>query len=237
MRTQTMLHAAALCLAAIPLAHAEPARVRPVDDSLLATMRGRGIPGETITGFQLVVVSTWSGGPGAAAATGTVRVRGLGTARPQVQTDSMAGGSGMITGGGAGSTGGTLRVQGVSQLTQVAGDGNQGHNSFELRLVPDGTTMPAMSNGPFDASYDGAGGTQARVNADGRGGITVAITTAAGQALQAFGGGGVVQSLAIRGNAQTVANNAVLTVLTRPSGAMAGVALLRQLQNMMPNHP
>ena len=237
MRRQSIIHAAILCLSAAPLAHAEPACVHAVDDSLLATMRGRGIPGMTITGFQLVAVSTWNGGSGEVSAASTVRVSGLDRSQPRILADSTASGSGAVSNGGPGVTGGALPVQGLGQLTQVAGDGNLGHNSFALRLIPDAAVLPALPGGSLDASYTGADGTRATVEADGRGGITIAIATPAGQSLQAFGGGGVVQSLAIGGNAQTVLNSAVLTVLARPSGGIAGAALLRQLQNAMPTRP
>lgn len=231
--------AALLGLGLACTARAETAvpRIVALDDAQLAQARGRGLPaGQAITGFQLQLVSTWIAPQGAVGAAGTVQVEGLGGGPPSVRVAGQASGNGAPGGGGPGSASGGLPVQGVGQLTQVAGDANQGYNRFTLRLVDTSTGLPALSAGSLGASYAGRG-TSASVAGDGHGGLVVAISTPAGSALQSVGGvGSFTQALRIVGNGQRVDNSAMLTVLTRSAPGLGAAGLLSTLQNMIPRH-
>ena len=206
--------------------------IRVVGDAQLAQARGRGIPGNAITGFRLELVSSWNNPQGALGASGTLQVSGLGGAQPAVQWVGSAGGRGSISGAATGSTSGALEVGGIGQLTQVAGDANQATNSFTLQLLPDGTALAPIAPGAAAASYS-AGGASARIGSDGHGGLVLAIVTPLGSATQAFGSA-IGQALHISGDGQTVRNDAVLTVLTHASSGIASPALLQQLRNAMP---
>ena len=214
----------------------QTAQVRVASDALLAQARGRGLPASAITGFRLELASTWSGAQGTLDASAAVQVDGLGGSRPVVQFASAAGGSGSVSGTPSGNAAGALQVQGVGQLTQVAGDGNQGRNSFVVRLVDSsGGTSALPGAGSLGARY-GAGASSASVSSDGSGGVVLAIDTPLGAATQAVGaaGGYVSQMLRIVGDGQTVSNSATLTVMTRAAAVAAAPTLLGQLRNMMP---
>lgn len=231
--------AALLGLGLTCTAQAEPAapRIVALTDSQLAQARGRGLPaGPAITGFELQLVSTWSAPQGAVGAAGTLRVDGLGSGQPSVRLSGQASGSGAPAGAAPGSASGVLPVQGVGQLTQVAGDANQGYNRFTLRLLDTAAGLPPLDSGQLAASYVGPGAS-ASVAGDGHGGIVVAISTPAGSAMQSVGGlGSFTQTLRILGNGQSVNNSAVLTVLTRSTPGSGAAGLLNTLQNMIPRH-
>ena len=227
-RTLSILLLSAACAAV----HATPPLVRVVGDTRLAQARGRGLPGDAITGFRLELVSSWSNPQGTLDAGGTLQVSGLGSAQPAVQLVGSAGGQGSIAGTVAGRVGGALAVGGIGQLTQVAGDANQAGNSFTLRLLPDGTALAPIMPGATAASYRAATAS-AQIGSDGHGGLLLSIATPLGSATQSFGKV-VGQTLQIVGNGQAVRNDAVLTVLTHAAGGNAAPALLQQLRNAMP---
>ncbi len=234
-----IIHFSPLLLALLaPGVQAAAPEVRVAPDALLAQARGRGLPATAITGFRLELASSWSGAQGALDARAAVQVDGLGAGRPLAQFSSAAGGSGSVSGVPTGSAAGSLQVHGVGQLTQVAGDANQGQNSFVVRLVDGAGAAPALPGaGGLGASYQ-AGASSASVSGDGRGGVVLAIATPLGVATQAVGaaGGYVSQMLRIVGDGQRVSNSALLTVMTQATAGAAAPALLGQLHNMMPRH-
>ncbi len=221
-------------------AHAaqQPIAIRVVGDAQLALAQGRGLPaGGAITGFRLVLASTWNAPQGALSAGTTLQLNGLGSSRPSLVVSSRASGVGSIDGTANGIATGGLQIRGVGQLTQVAGNANQGGNSFAVRLVDVGTSLPPVDAGSLGASYASAG-SSATVGSDGHGGVVVSISTPLGSASQSIGGGtgDVSQALRILGNGQSASNSAVLTVLTRSLPALGTASLLGQLQNMIPRH-
>ena len=219
-----------------PAALASLPEVRVAPDALLAQARGRGLPATTITGFRLELASSWSGAQGALDASAAVQVDGLGRGLPQAQFASSAGGTGTVSGAPTGNAAGGLQVQGVGQLTQVAGDANVGSNRFVVRLADASTALqPLPAAGRLGARYV-VGAASATVSGDGRGGVALEIATPLGVAAQSVGGvGGYVrQMLRIVGDGQRVSNSATLTVMTRSAVAAAAPALLVQLGNMMP---
>jgi hypothetical protein len=219
-----------------PAAHASQPEVSVASDALLAQARGRGLPATAITGFRLELASSWIGAQGALEASAAVQVDGLGRARPQVQFASSAGGSGIVSGTRTGNAAGALQVQGVGQLTQVAGNANVGSNGFIVRLADTSTALTSMpAAGSLGARYVSGEGS-ASASGDGRGGVVLEIATPLGVAAQSIGaaGGYVSQMLRIVGDGQRVSNRATLTVMTASATAQATPALLGQLRNMMP---
>lgn len=149
----------------------------------------------------------------------------------------------------ASATGGqNVSVNGVSQITQVAGDGNVGTNSTVIDFNGAG-----ISTSTSNAGQGAGGGTASAVatSASGNvkagvsfvnGGVAVTLQTPAGIATQTIapagiqGGGSIAQLLQIAGNGQAVVNQLKLSIQTLPmSGAlMRQIGVLQALQNSAP---
>ncbi len=125
-----------------------------------------------------------------------------------------------------------VSVAGVSQITQVAGNGNVGANStvidFNGSGVGSGTTVTATS--PTATATSASGNVKAGISF-ANGGVAVTVQTPAGVATQTIvpagvqRGGSIAQLLQIAGNGQAVINQLKLSIQTQPMSA----ALLRQL--------
>ncbi len=140
----------------------------------------------------------------------------------------------------ANATGGQhVSVNGVSQVTQVAGNGNVGMNSTVIDFNGDSASSLATngasgsnsnSNSNLNATATSASGNVKAGIAFGSGGVAVTVQTPAGVATQTItpaafqGSGSIAQLLQIAGNGQAVVNQLQLSIKTLPMSA----ALLRQ---------
>jgi hypothetical protein len=244
-----------------------------VDDDVLSHQTGKGAGGMMVSGLVLQLLSQWqmpNGGSASAQGTLTVSTNANNALTAQVTTSAQASdgpGHGNAYGnanGNAGhgngvtadtrttganpqasATGGqTVSVSGVSQVTQVAGNGNVGANSTVIDFSGStptplaGTT--ASTSTAANASPNAINASAAATSASGNvtagvtfagGGVAVTVQTPAGIATQtispasARGSGSIAQLLQIAGNGQAVVNQLKLSVQTQPMSA----ALLRQL--------
>jgi hypothetical protein len=134
-----------------------------------------------------------------------------------------------------------VSVNGVSQVTQVAGDGNVGvnaaqidfnNNAAQLANIAGGTNAPA-------ASASNSTGTIKAGISFGNGGVTVALQTPAGLATQTVApnnaqqAGSIAQLLQIAGNNQQVANQLQLHLQTQQMSPLLQrqLGVLQALQN------
>lgn len=213
--------AAATPASALPpstAAELPPVRVELVDDATLASMTGKYYGADMLTGVRIDLVSTLSTGQGGSAtATGSLWVRRTDSGF-EVHIDSHA----AATEGGAPTaatqnvaTGGeNLGVQGIGQVTQIAGDGNRMGNLAVIRIGGDAGT-PAGFNGQASAQA-GAGDLVARVSFVGGGvqlglgatGATIRQDVMPGEA------GRVMQLGQIAGNGFTASNSLQLQMMT-----------------------
>lgn len=224
-------------------AQAPAMHIRKVDNSVLAGMRGgyEGLP--MITGFTVAMVSQWQDRQQQVMAQAQVDVRSLDSGRPVVSGSTSVSFQG--SGGNLAETPQSGRLvsgsippglRGIGQITQVAGDSNSAYNQMVVRLVPDSGAGP-QSASPLQ-SQRSEGGYQASVTL-GDGGVQIGIAGPLGQLQQRLGigsAGSLAQLAQVHGDSQTVLNQMVLTLLTRPAGAGGG-SISGLLSNMMPAHP
>jgi hypothetical protein len=210
-----------------------------VGDDVLAEQTGKGAGGEMISGFVLNVLSQWQMPNGASAvAQGSLAVtsNGNGQMSEQVSTSAQVFDKKHDRSDGANpnaiATGGqSISVNGVSQVTQVAGNGNVGSNSttidFSNASIP---SIPGAANSPTASASNASGSIKAGI-AFGNGGVTVALQTPAGLATQSIApnntqqAGAIAQLLQIAGNNQAVSNQLQLHLQTQQLSGN----LLRQL--------
>lgn len=146
-----------------------PVRAEVVDDATLAGINGKYYGANMLVGLRIDVISTLhTAQQGTAQASGSLVIRRNG-GRFQVfvgsQTQAEAGGdaapaTGIATGGEG------LRIDGVGQITQIAGDGNRLSNLTSIRFVSDmpgvdglnGATSSQSSAGPMTAQITFADG-------------------------------------------------------------------------------
>lgn len=131
----------------------------------------------------------------------------------------------------ASATGGqNVSVSGVSQITQVAGNGNVGANSTVIDFNGSGPAPTVTTTSPTAAATSASGNVKAGISF-ANGGVAVSVQTPAGIATQTIApagaqrGGSIAQLLQIAGNGQGVVNQLKLSIQTQPMSA----ALLRQL--------
>ncbi|MGN6318054.1 peptidase C39 [Trinickia sp.] len=194
-------------------------------------------------------------GNGKGLGNGSVSVTGAAGA---TVTSSLAPAAGTGANPQASASGGQgVSVNGVSQITQVAGDGNVGANSTVIDFngtsastlagnagpsLGQGTNAnagnAASANSPTATATSASGNVKAGISFAG-GGVSVSLQTPAGIATQTIspagmqGGGSIAQLLQIAGNGQAVVNQLKLSVQTLPmSGAlMRQLGVLQALQN------
>jgi hypothetical protein len=232
-----------------------------VDDDVLSHQTGKAPGAEMVSGLVLDLMSQWQMPNGAAAtAHGRLTVTTLpdNTLSAQVSTSAQAN-DGVAHGNGnhygnvsssAGASAGTganaqasatggqnVSINGVSQVTQVAGNSNIGMNSAVIDFdgpgasaIGTGGAAGTNSNSASASATSASGSVNASVTF-GNGGVALSLQTPAGIARQtiatagAQGSGSIAQSIQVAGNAQAVLNQLQLSVQTH---AMSG-ALLRQL--------
>jgi hypothetical protein len=230
--------------------------VQPVDDEVLAQQTGKGAGGTMISGFVLDVLSQWQLPNGASAmAQGTLtatqnaagQIAATVNTLAQVNSNaaSMNGGAGAGNtganpnagaGAGAGNTGAnpnasvsggqSVAVNGVSQVTQVAGNNNVGSNAAQIDFTSAPVTLASSNGSPSAAASNSTGTIKAGITF-GSGGVTVALQTPAGLATQTISPSNaqIAQLLQIAGNNQQVVNQLQLHLQTQQMSA----AMVRQL--------
>ncbi|WP_118180754.1 peptidase C39 [Paraburkholderia phosphatilytica] len=216
-------------------------KCQAVGDDVLAQQTGRGAGGEMISGFVLNLLSQWQLPNGATAvAQGSLSVAQNTANQLSANVSTLA----RVTdpGGGSGNNGANpnasvnggqnVSVNGVSQITQVAGNGNLGINGAQIDFnnsTASVSTMPGGSNALSSAAENAAGTIKAGISFGGNG-VTVALQTPAGISTQtitpsnAMGTSSIAQLLQIAGNNQQVANQLQLHLQTQQMSA----AMIRQ---------
>ncbi|MDE1183636.1 peptidase C39 [Paraburkholderia sp.] len=208
-------------------------KVQPVDDDVLSQQTGKYAGSSMISGFVLTVLSQWQAPNGATAlAQGTLTAVQNAAGQMQATVSTLA----KVTEGALGDTGANpnaqvnggqnVAVNGVSQVTQVAGDRNLGSNSAVIDFNNNNVASLGTA-GPAASTATNSTGTVKAGIAFGSNGVTVAVQTPAGIATQTIkpGSAQIAQLLQIAGNSQQVANQLQLHLQTQPMSA----AMLRQV--------
>jgi hypothetical protein len=215
-----------------------------VGDDVLAQQTGKGAGGQMISGFVLNVLSQWQLPNGAnALAQGSLSVARDAANALTANVNTLA----RVTDGrgnpgadpNAQTIGGQrIAVNGVSQVTQVAGDRNAGFNTATIDFNNNPQLLAGGTNAQSAAASNPAGNVKAGISF-GNGGVTVALRTPAGIASQTIApsnaqqAGAIAQLLQIAGNNQQVANQLQLSLQTTPmsSSMLRQAGVLQALQN------
>ncbi|WP_322033660.1 peptidase C39 [Paraburkholderia sp. J76] len=228
-------------------------RCEAVGDDVLAHQTGKYAGSDMISGFVLNLVSQWHLPNGATAvAQGALAVaqNAANQVSAQVKTyatviDPTQGGSTSANSGAnpnATATGGqNVSVNGVSQITQVAGNGNMGANAATLSYdnnAPQIANLPGASQSSASAS-NASGSIKAGVSF-GSNGVNVSLQTPAGIATQnilpgnAQQAGAIAQLVQVAGNNQQVANQLQLSLQTQQmtSQMIRQTGVLQALRNL-----
>ncbi|WP_434660607.1 peptidase C39 [Paraburkholderia sp. A3BS-1L] len=230
---------------------AQPVRCELVDDEVLAHQTGKYAGSDMISGFVLSVLSQWQLPNGASAVAQGALAVSQNTANhlsASVQTsarvtDPMPGGTNPGNSGAtpnASASGGqNVSVNGVSQITQVAGNNNVGSNAATIDYSHALQIAGMAGANQTSAAASNANGTIKAGIAFGGNGINVTLQTPAGMATQnimpgsAQQAGAIAQLLQVAGNNQQVANQLQLSLQTQQLSAQmirqAGV--LQALRN------
>jgi hypothetical protein len=210
---------------------------QPVDDDVLSHQTGKYAGSDMISGFVLSLLSEWQLPNGATAiAQGALSVAQSVTNQVTAQIRTSA----SVTGGNdthntganpnAVATGGqNVAVNGISQITQVAGNGNAGSNGASIDYS---NSLPQITGGTNQTSAfaSNASGNITAGISFANNSINLSLQTPAGIATQsvvpsnAQQAGAIAQLLQIAGNNQQVANRLALTLQTQQMSA----AMIRQ---------
>jgi hypothetical protein len=213
----------------------EAIRWQAVGDDVLAHQTGKFANGQMISGFVLNLLSQWNLPNGSnALAQGSLTVAQNAANQMSATVNTMAR---VINGGDGGmganpaatvSGGQSISVNGVSQVTQVAGDRNVGMNGAQIDFS-NGVPLAGGSNATSASAANLAGNVRASISFN-NGGVNIALQTPAGLATQSIAPGGasqagsIAQLVQIAGNNQQVANQLQLHLQT----AQMSPAMLRQ---------
>lgn len=213
-----MAAATAMPAAALPpLPAPPPLRVELVDDATLASLTGKFYGADMLAGVRIELVSTLADAQGGTAtASGALYLRRTDTGF-DVQLDARADASAGT--GPSPSTenvavgGEQIAVEGISQISQIAGDGNRMGNLAVIRIG--GDVAPAGGwNGQTHAEAS-AGDLTARVSFDSGLQLRLAGTGATiRQDVTPGGTGHIVQMGQIAGNGFTASNSLQLQIMT-----------------------
>lgn len=182
--------AAAQPAVALPSSSPLPPGAEPVDDATLAGVSGRYYGANMLVGLRVDLVSTLRNADGTTAtASGTLSMQRNGSGFT-VQVGSQAGAH---SGGAAGPSamhrvygGEAVQVQGITQVVQIAGDGNRMANVTTIAFVP--VTGPATDLNGQASSHATSGPVTARITFE-NGGAHLALTAPGALLTQRFGGG------------------------------------------------
>lgn len=212
-----------------PSSTPEPVRVRVVGDAELAGQSGKYFGANMLVGVRVDLVSALHApNAGSAQATGSLLVRrGANGFEVQVDTHSSASGDPSYVAAapnGSASGAGTLQVNGIGQVAQIAGDGNRLGNVTTIAFVDSlgGTGFNGQTH-----AQSGSGPMTAQVTFD-NGGVRMDIAgpgAALRQDLASNGDGRILQSGQFAGHGLVGSNQLQLQLMT---GAMP-VQLTQQL--------
>ncbi|MEW6341735.1 MAG: peptidase C39 [Pseudomonadota bacterium] len=222
--------------------------LQPVDDTVLASQSGKGVAGDIISGLVVNLLSQWSLPNGTTAvAQGALSIvtNALNQVSVQVSSSAAVVGPNSSAGNGANpnasATGGqNTSVNGVSQITQVAGNGNTGTNQAVIDFNPStGSLSGGTYNNETGAFASNANGSVKAGITFGNGGVSITLQTPAGLATQTImpgasqQAGTIAQLLQIAGNNQQVANALQLNLQTQQMSAsmLRQLGVLQALQN------
>jgi hypothetical protein len=237
--------AASGALAADGIIDLRVAQIEPVGDDVLAHQTGKYAGANMISGFVLNLLSQWQLPNGAIAfAAGTLSVANDKLNQVSAQVNAITGVHdplGTTSHGSSGnkvSGGDAVSVNGVSQVTQVAGNNNLGSNSAQIDFNT--PSSPQSFNNAVSSMSSNANGNIKAGISFGQNGITLAIQTPTGLATQTIAptstqqAGAIAQLLQIAGNNQQVANRLQLHLLTQQMTAsqLRQIGIQQALQNM-----
>lgn len=237
--------------------HEQAVHCEAVGDDVLAHQSGKYAGSEMISGFVLNLLSQWQLPNGATAlAQGALSVAQNAANQMSAQVKTYAqvidptqgtktGGTTTRTSGAnpnATATGGqNVSVNGVSQITQVAGNGNAGSNAATIAW--DNNAQPVASLPGANQSSASASNANGNIKAGisfGSNGVNVTLQTPAGIATQnivpgsAQQAGAIAQLLQVAGNNQQVANQLQLSLQTQQmtSQMIRQTGVLQALRNL-----
>lgn len=216
-----------------------------VDDDVLAHATGKYADQNMITGFQLVMQSQWQTPNGANLfATGTLDVSRNSNNTYSASTSANTGilpgvgnAIGSITNTVSGAT--SVLVNGVAQITQVAGNQNSAANTAVIQFAPASTSYGGAGQGQTSSSTT-SGNMSASV-AITSAGVQLALTTPFGNVEQSIVGGAgspinrVMQVVQVAGNAQSAVNTLQLNLQTSPltANALRQIGISSAMTNMV----
>lgn len=216
--------------------------VELADDSELAQQRGKYLGASIVSGFMIEMASQWRNEAGQASAQARMLATDLRGHAANVAVSTQASvhmGPGALdeAAAGASASGGAgVQVNGVGQVTQVAGNNNLAANTTSISIQPQ--PLPTLpSGGP--AAVAAGSGFVAQAQA-GAGGVQVAITSPMGVASQAVtpnlagAAGSVMQVAQLAGNAQVIANqlSIMLQIQSMSRQQLVQVGVAQALQSM-----
>ncbi|MGU7779449.1 peptidase C39 [Burkholderia sp. PU8-34] len=211
-----------------------------VDDDVLARQTGKYADASMISGFVLNLVSQWQLPNGALAiAQGTLSAATNAANQLNANVTTLAkvvdgnGGPSGANPNAIAAGGQSVSVNGISQITQVAGNHNAGTNAAVIDFNAQNPTpapLPGSTSSPSAFATDAAGTVKAGVSFTGNG-VSVALQTPAGLATQSITpasaqqAGSIAQLLQVAGNRQIVSNQLQLLLQTQQMSP----ATLRQM--------
>ncbi|MGU7772404.1 peptidase C39 [Burkholderia sp. MR1-5-21] len=222
--------------------------VQLVDDDVLAHQTGKYADATMISGFVLNLVSQWQLPNGALAiAQGTLSAATNAANQLNANVTTLAK---VVDGNDAPSganpnaiaTGGqSVSVNGISQITQVAGNNNAGTNAAVIDFNaqnPAPAPLPGSTSNTSASATNAAGTVKAGVSFTGNG-VSVVLQTPAGLATQSITpasaqqAGSIAQLLQVAGNRQIVSNQLHLLLQTQQmsSATLRQMGVLQALQN------
>lgn len=216
--------AAAQPAAALPPAQRAPVRAQIVDDATLATLSGRYYDAHMLIGLRVDLISSVATPQqGAAIATGSLLVLRDGDGyrvRSDARSSAAAGADAPLANADAdadASGADAVRVQGIGQIAQIAGDGNRLSNLASIDFVDRARAdLDASGFNGQTHSDSTAGALRAQVTfLDGGAQVGVqAPGVSLQQRLDGGGLGGIAQSGRIAGDGVSAGNRLQLQIVT-----------------------
>jgi len=195
--------------------------IHQVGDDELSSIRGRYLGANMLVGLRIELLSHWQDPSGNALganatvlmqrdASGQVTLQ-VGTAATATAGAQPAVANPLLTASGAND----VHVSGLSQISQVAGDGNTGLNLLTLETAP--TLSQAGVGAGGAASTATAGNLEARVDFAASG-LQMSLVGPQGNLAQQVGAnaGGVSQRIGIAGDGQQAINTMSIQMQTAP---------------------
>lgn len=211
-------------------------------DDELAQQRGKYLGASVVSGFMVDMATYWRNDAGQASAQARLLATNLGSHHPNVAVNTQASvlmGVDSLSGAAptATASGGTgVQVNGVGQVTQVAGVNNLASNSTSISIQT--APLPTLPSGSTSA-IAAQNGFTAQAQA-GMGGVQVTVSSSMGTASQAVTpgrtgmAGSVMQVAQLAGNAQAITNqlSIQLQVQTMSRQQLAQIGVAQALQSV-----